>query len=123
MDENSELKGYRRLLAWQRADQLACDVYIVTRAFPDDERFGLVSQMRRAAVSVAANIAEGYAHVTKRERRRFYTIARASLTELEYYLDFSHFRLQYLDRPEFQELANLRGETGRLLHGLIRSSN
>ena len=113
--------GYRRLLVWQRADELAYQVYQITRRFPDEEQFGLNSQMRRASVSVAANIVEGYAHSTVKERKRFYEIARASLAELEYYIDFSHLRLRYVDDREYERLLILRSEVGRLLCGFVRS--
>ena len=114
-------KAYRRRMVWQKADELAYQVYRATRSFPGDERFGLVSQMRRASVSVAANIVEGYAHVTRKERCRFYGIARASLAELEYYIDFVYMRLKYLDENEYEVLSPLRQDVGRLLHGFLNS--
>ena len=121
-----QLKGdpsqaYRRLVVWQKADELAYQVYRVTKEFPDDERFGLISQMRRASVSVAANIVEGYTHLTKKERRRFYEIARSSLTELEYYIDFTYLRLEYMNQERYQLLSALRQDVGRLLNGFMVS--
>jgi four helix bundle protein len=74
--------GFRDLLAWQRAYGLALDVYRATGTFPRDELFGLTSQMRRAAVSVPANIAEGYERRTRGEYSQFLRIARGSLGEL-----------------------------------------
>ena len=112
-------KAYRRLVVWQKADELAYEIYKATKEFPRDERFGLISQMRRASVSVAANIVEGYAHSTKRERRRFYEIANSSLTELEYYLDFVHLHLSYTNQSQHEQLVALREDVGRLLHGLL----
>ncbi len=82
--------------------------------------FGLISQMRRAAVSVPANIVEGYARYWQKEKIQFYNIARGSLSELEYYLDFS-FRLGYLTKENYLNLVKLRNETGRLLHGFVLS--
>lgn len=120
-ESGQEVKGYRRLMVWQKADELAYRVYEVTEAFPDQERFGLVSQMRRASISIPANIVEGYAYETGRQRRRFYGVARASLAELEYYLDFAHARLQYINAENFSALRDLRSEVGRLLNGFIRS--
>ena len=114
-------KAYRRLIVWQKADELAYQVYQVTKAFSDDERFGLVSQMRRASVSVAANIVEGYARSTRRERRRFYEIARSSLAELEYFIDFTHARLGYVEDEQHGLLSSLRQDVGRLLFGLLNS--
>jgi len=114
-------KGYRRLIVWKKADELAYQVYRVTNEFPNHERYGLISQMRRAALSVPANIVEGYAHSSRLERRQFYYIARSSLTELEYYIDFAHRRLSYLEASQFENLELLRGEVGSLLNGFIRS--
>ncbi len=114
-------KAYRRLIVWQKADELAYQVYRATRSFPGDERFGLVSQMRRASVSVAANIVEGYAQATRKGRRRFYGIARSSLAELEYYIDFTHARLGYLEDEQHGLLSSLRQDVGRLLFGFLNS--
>ena len=117
---SGEKKGYRRLVVWQKADELAYEIYKVTKEFPRDERFGLISQMRRASVSVAANIVEGYTHSTRKERSRFYEIARSSLTELEYYIDFVYERLGYLTKEQHEIAASLRQDVGRLLYGLLR---
>jgi four helix bundle protein len=75
--------NYRQLIAWQRAMDLACDVFEKTAYFPREERFGLTSQMRRAANSVPSNIAEGDGRRGLAEQRRFFLIARGSLAELE----------------------------------------
>lgn len=113
--------GYRKLLVWQKADELTFQVYSTTKNFPKDELFGLISQMRRAAVSVPANIVEGYARFSKKEKSQFYNIAHGSLTELEYYLDLS-FRLKYISDNEHSQLTNLRSEVGRLLNGLMKKN-
>ncbi len=84
--------GFKKLDVWKKSDELAYMVYKITKEFPRYELFGLVSQMRRASVSVPANITEGYAHYTSREKIRFYEIANCSLTELEYYIYFVHER-------------------------------
>ncbi len=112
--------SYRDLIAWQKADELAFQVYLITKDFPKSETFGLVSQMRRAAVSVPANIAEGYARLSEREKKQFYNVARGSLTELDYYFDFS-FRLGYLLKEAYLKAVNLENEVSRLLNGLINS--
>ncbi len=112
--------SYRDLIVWQRADELAFQVYLVTKDFPKSETFGLVSQMRRAAVSVPANIAEGYARFSEREKKQFYNVARGSLTELDYYIGFS-FRLGYLLKEAHLKAVNLENEVSRLLNGLINS--
>lgn len=118
MENNENKIAYRKLIAWQKADDLAFQIYKITKLFPAEEKFGLVSQMRRSAVSVPANIAEGYTRESKNEKVRFYNIASASLTELEYYIDFS-YRLSYISDDQHKELKLLRQEVGKLLNGLI----
>lgn len=113
-------KGYRKLLVWHKADQLAFQIYIATRDFPREEIFCLTSQMRRAVLSVPANIVEGYARSSEKEKLQFYSISRGSLAEIEYFIDFS-FRLGYILDSQHKNLINLRDETGRLLTGLIKS--
>ncbi|MBI3075146.1 MAG: four helix bundle protein [Parcubacteria group bacterium] len=120
MQQETNKKGYKNLIVWQKSDELAFQVYLATKKFPKEEMFGLISQMRRAAVSVPANIVEGYARYWQKEKIQFYNIARGSLSELEYYLDFS-FRLGYLTKENYLNLVKLRNETGRLLHGFVLS--
>ena len=79
---NTAIRDFRDLVLWQRAMQYAKEVYLITRAFPSDERFGLTSQLRRAAVSVSSNIAEGHAR-QGREYAHFLSVARGSLAESE----------------------------------------
>ncbi len=110
---------YRSNKAWQRCDDLAVAVYRATVRFPREERFGLTQQVRRAAVSAAANIAEGYGRRTVRDLLHFLYQARGSLNEVEYYIHLSH-RLSYLDDAERKQPAELQGEAARALHGLIR---
>lgn len=121
MDKIEEKIAYRKLITWQKADELAFQIYRVTKYFPNEEKFCLVSQMRRAALSVAANIAEGYTRNSKKDKVHFYNIALGSLTEIEYYLDFS-LRLAYISDKQYQLLVELREEVGRLLNGLTKST-
>ena len=92
------MRDFKKILAWQKADDLVVAVYKATEHFPPAECFGLTSQMRRAAVSVAANIAEGSGRETLADFRHFLHIARGSLQEVEYYIHladrlfFSHLR-------------------------------
>ena len=111
-------KRFQDLQVWQRAHQLALGIYEVTKSFPDNEKFGLISQMRRAAVSVPANIAEGFKKRSEKDKANFYNISQGSLEELRYYLILAK-DLKYLDNIE--ELSDLIDEVGRMLHGLIRS--
>lgn len=110
--------GYKKLNVFQKSDELAILIYKFTKDFPKDEIFGLVSQMRRATVSVPANIVEGYGRNGKRERLQFCYVAQGSLTELEYYVDLS-YKLGYLNDEKYQTLISKRGEVGRLLNGFI----
>ena len=90
---------FEQMEVWQVSHRLVLDVYKVTRGFPKEERFGLVSQMRRCAVSVPANIAEGFKRRGKGEKMRFYNIAEGSLEELRYYLILSR-DLGYLPQAD-----------------------
>ncbi len=113
-----EHKGYRSLKAWEKATNLAHKIYDVTNDFPKSELFALTSQMRRAAVSVPANIAEGYSRKGIKEKRHFYSISLSSLAELEFYIDFSRER-NYYKKSIHQDLINLQTETAKILTGLI----
>jgi four helix bundle protein len=108
---------FREIIAWQRAKVLALVVYRVTKAMPSDGRFGLTMQMRRAAVSVAANIVEGFGRGTNPEFAKFCRIARGSLFELMSHVEIAN-ELGYL--PVDDELSSLMQETDRVLQGLLR---
>jgi len=112
--------GYKKLNVYQKANELALLIYKITKNFPKDELFGLVSQMRRAAVSVPANIVEGYGRKTTKDKTHFYYISRGSLNELEYYLDLS-LSLKYINNEEYDSLFNIRNDVGKLLNGFIKS--
>ena len=83
MTRESRIKSYRDLLVWQKGMAMAKQVYCTTRSFPDDERFGLIGQMRRAAVSIPSNIAEGQARQGRKESVQFLSHAQRSLAELD----------------------------------------
>ena len=114
------MRDHRKLRAFELADDLVIAIYQVTQSFPKQEMFGLVSQMRRAAVSVTANIAEGSARKALKEYPNFLNISFGSLRELGYYIDLS-YRIGYLPEPKMLEIHNLYDETARVLSGLIRS--
>src|SRR5688572_17712216 len=107
----------KNLVAWQVAMDFATAVYTETRRFPSDEKFGLRMQLRRSAVSVASNIAEGHGRSTKREYARFVLIARGSLKEAETQILLSE-RLGYFEPNKSQELLLLSARINRLLTGL-----
>ncbi len=113
-------RNFRSIQAWKFSDDLAVTVYEATKMFPSEERYGLISQMRRAAVSVPANIAEGATRSSQREYAQFLSIAKGSLAELEYYLHLSK-RLRYMNDSEHDRLFQLQQLVGRVLHGLLKS--
>ena len=114
-------RDFRSIVAWQKADDLVVEIYRQTaRAFPRDERYGLVPQLRSAAVSVAANIAEGSGRSTSADFRRFLYQAQGSLSEVEYFLHLAE-RLDMTDSDAGERLRGLRAEVGKTLSGLIRA--
>jgi four helix bundle protein len=118
--EEKAVPSYQDLLAWQKAMELITEVYRETLGFPPEELYGLTSQMRRAAVSIASNIAEGQGRITKGEFIQFLGHARGSLLELETQVLVAK-NLQYLDEPSLEILLGLTGEVGRLPNGLLSS--
>ena len=114
-----KIESFRQLEAWQEAHRLALMVYQVTKEFPSDERFGLVAQMRRAAISIPANIAEGFKRRGIQDKLRFYNISEGSLEEVKYYRILSK-DLGYVSSSD--DLTSQSGTVGRLLNGLIRST-
>lgn len=111
---------YRDLIVWQRAIELVTAIYRQTTKFPDHERFGLTSQLRRAAVSVPSNIAEGQGRLTRGEFRQFLGQARGSLLEIDTQITIAH-KLGYLREQEYEFLLDRTGEVGKMLNGLIDS--
>ena len=105
---------YKDLKVWQKSDELAFEIYKITKNFPKDELYGLTSQLRRAALSVPTNIVEGYARKGDKELGRFVSIAIGSMAETEYLLDFSK-RLGYIDDHAYKKIEALRSEVGKLL--------
>ena len=102
------------MIVWQKADQLAKLIYLETKNFPKEEIYGLISQLRRSALSVPTNIVEGYARKGKNELKQFLSIALGSLAETEYLLDFA-FGLGYLQNEQHGRLQGIRQEAGNLM--------
>jgi len=113
-------KGYKKLLAWQKADELAYQVYLESKNFPKDEVYGIISQLRRAPLSIPTNIAEGCGRQNKNELKQFINISLGSLAETEYLLEFS-CRLKYLTKDKFDYLEGLRKHVGALLWNFYKS--
>jgi len=110
--------SYRNLRVWQCSMTLVIDVYTTTRHFPKEELYGLVSQMRRAAVSIPSNIAEGKGRLSDRDRAHFYFQARGSLLELETQILIAK-QLNYVSETESAPLLGLSEEIGKMLNGLV----
>jgi len=116
----AEIRTFRDLTVWQKAHQFVLQAYQLTRSFPDDEKFGIVSQLRRAASSIPANIAEGFVRRSQRDKIHFYNIAQGSLEECKYFLILAN-DLGYT--KDIRAESSLADEVGRLLHGLINAIN
>jgi four helix bundle protein len=112
--------SYKDLIVWQKARMLAGEVYRTSEVFPKNEVYGLTSQIRRAALSVASNIAEGQGRLTKGEFQQFLGHSRGSLLELETQLTIA-MDLQYITPDELVSLESKTSEVNRLLNGLIDS--
>jgi four helix bundle protein len=112
--------SYRDIMAWQKAIELVVDIYSCTRVFPREELYGLAGQLRRAAVSVPSNIAEGKGRRTDREFLLFLHHARGSVFEVETQLTIAG-RLGYISETELGELDNSAGEIAKMLNGLIKA--
>ena len=114
--KGNRLLSFKQLKVWQIAHGLVLFVYRITKFFPADEKYGLSAQMRRAAVSVAANIAEGFGRKGSKDKAHFYVIARSSLSELRYYFILIQ-DLGYKKNMSIQEKK--AEEVSRMLSGLV----
>ena len=114
------VKSYRELLAWQKSMDFVQHLYEATKSFPDHERYGLTSQIRRAAVSVPSNIAEGQGRGPGKDFDRFLYIANGSLFESETQILIAQ-RLSYISTDTADTLLEYCAEVGRLIHGLQKS--
>ncbi len=106
---------FEEVIAWQRAHMFVLAVYRITKGFPSEEVYGLTSQFRRAAVSVEANIAEGYKKLSKADKLRFMNISQGSIEECRDYLLLSR-DLQYIDEQQFSELFVLMEDASKMLY-------
>ena len=113
------MKDFRQLLVWQKSHQLAVEIYKITTSFPKHEMYGVTSQIRRAAASIPANIAEGCGRGSDSDLARFIQIAMGSASELEYHLLLSK-DIGYLDDKTYETLANEVIEIKRMLASFIK---
>ena len=114
------IRSYRDLTAWKKAMVLVGEIYRISRNFPKEELFGLMSQIRRAVVSIPSNIAEGHQKLSRKEYQYFLGNARGSLAEIETQVLIAR-DLGYLGESEMNDILNLSAELGRVLNGLINS--
>ena len=114
------MRDYTKIEAWKLADDLTVAVYQATKAFPREEIYGIVSQIRRAACSVPANIVEGSSRESLKDYLHFLYIARGSLSETQYFVHLSR-RLGYLSEPDAEHLAGQTKRSFACLHGLIKA--
>ncbi|HEX8735593.1 MAG TPA: four helix bundle protein [Pyrinomonadaceae bacterium] len=111
------MRPHHNLDVWQKAVDFVIDIYRATEIFPKEERFGLISQLRRAAVSIPANIAEGAARKSEKEFLQFLSIAQGSASEVETELVIA-FRLEFIDKSKYNELIESLDDISRMLNGL-----
>ena len=112
------VKSFRDLLVWQRAIQLSVAIYRLTQGFPREEIYGMTSQMRRSAVSVPSNIAEGHGRLSTGEYRQFLGIARGSNFELQTQLEIAR-ALEFGNSKLLDEAEGLSHEVGKMIHGIL----
>ncbi len=109
-------KTFKELIVWQKSHKLVLEIYKVTKVFPKEEVYALTNQIRRASVSIAANIAEGYKKKTKASKLNFLNISEGSLEEVKYYIILSK-DLEFITEKEFYQLEGITEEVGRLISG------
>jgi four helix bundle protein len=117
---DEKMKSYKDLIAYQKSYKLALEIYQTTKNYPKEEIYGLTSQMRRSAVSIPCNIAEGYRRGHRKEYIQFLYMAHGSCGELETLLSLS-YDLAMIDRDTFENLYPMQEEISKLLRGLISS--
>jgi len=112
------IKTYRDLIVWQKSMSLVTKIYMSTKSFPSTETYGLTSQIRRSAISIPINIAEGYGRKSTGDYKRFLQIAIGSLFELETQIEIA-FNLTYIEKELFENIIEKTNELDRMLSSLI----
>jgi four helix bundle protein len=120
-NESSKIKSFTDLNAWKEGHILVLMIYDITKTFPKEEMFGIVSQMRRCAVSITSNIAEGFSRQSYKEKVQFYSMAQGSLTELQNQLLIAK-DVKFTYKDEFKNTANQAVKVHKIINGLIKSS-
>ena|SRR3989344_7506390 len=119
MEARNKIRSFKDLEAWKYGHALVLSIYRVTNRYPKNEQFGITNQMRRAAVSITSNIAEGFSRQSSKEKCQFYSIALGSLTELQNQLLISK-DIGYLAEADFQKIDGESLSTQKLIHGLLK---
>ncbi|MDD3498263.1 MAG: four helix bundle protein [Candidatus Moranbacteria bacterium] len=118
----NKIEKFTDLIAWKENHELTLIVYDVTKKFPEEEKFGLTNQMRRCAVSITSNVAEGFSRSTPKDKNSFFFRALGSVTELQNQLLLSK-DLKYIKDEDFQVCAEKSVRAHKLINGLIKSNN
>jgi len=116
-----KIECFEDLIVWRRSHELSLLIYKITKIFPSDEKFGLISQMRRAVVSISANIAEGFKRRGFKDKINFYNISQSSLTELHNYIILVK-DLKYIDQNSLDIINPYLKEIGKMLNGFISAT-
>ncbi len=119
--KNGRIQSFTDLEVWKEGHKLVLLVYKITKNFPNSETFGIISQMRRAAASVTANIAEGFGRQTYKEKLQFYYLAQGSLTELKNFILVAK-DVGYLNKADFDSLVIQSNHTHQLIQGFIKKT-
>ncbi len=119
--ETEKIKSFTELIAWQEGHKLVLQVYEITKQFPKEEQFGLTNQLRRAAVSITSNIAEGFSRNSYKEKLQFYSVSLGSTTEVQNQLLIAR-DLQYITKEVFSEIAEQAIKVNKITNGLIKKT-
>lgn len=114
------MRDYKKINAWERSHRFVLQIYALTEAFPVDERFGIISQLRRAALSIPTNIAEGCGRSTESELVRFMDIASGSASEVDYLL-YLAMELKYIDPDKYERASSELTEIRKMISGYAKS--
>lgn len=120
-ENKTKIKSFTDLNAWKEAHVLVIMIYKITKTFPKDELFGLISQIRKCAVSITSNISEGFSRPTYKEKIKFYYISLGSVTELQNQALIAR-DIKYLPNQDFQKIASQTITVHKLINGLIKKS-
>lgn len=120
--EAGKIRSFTDLDAWKEGHKLVLQVYVVTKEFPKDEIYGLTNQLRRCAVSITSNIAEGFSRQTYKDKAQFYSISLGSVTELQNQILIAR-DVGYLSKEKFREIADQSVKVNKIINGLLKSTH